>query len=182
MNTLVKMHVCVFPKRPLAVPGRSCAIHRSISRYIKPNDRRMTSVLKRISYTPVSRSSSRRRRSCLGRPDPLTATEWSPSGTRYTVVTRDHAEQLAYFMEPAAGDRPTLLFLHGFLSTSYDWYRRITFFYVRSLCVIAPAMLGGAKSAQTDAYKPILVTCDLVALLDAVEVQHGVLVEHEWFV
>jgi hypothetical protein len=29
----------------------------------------------------------------------------------------------------------------------------MTFFYARSVCVIAPTMLGGAKLAQTDAYK-----------------------------
>jgi hypothetical protein len=151
-------------------------------RYIKPNDRQMTSVLKRISYTAVSRSSSRSVKAALDGQTQLTATEWSPSGIRHTVVTREHAEQLAYFLEPAADDRPTLLTLYGFLSTSYDWYRRMTFFYARSFCVIAPTMLGGAKPAQTDAYEPILVTRDLVALLDAVEVQHGVLVELDWFV
>jgi pimeloyl-ACP methyl ester carboxylesterase len=151
-------------------------------RHTKPNDCQMTSVLKRIGYTAVSRPPSRRRRSCLGRPDPAHSNRWSPFGKRHIVVTREHAEQLAYFSEPAAGDRPTLLFLHSFLSTSYDWYRRMTFLYARSFCVIAPTMLGGAKPAQTGAYKPILVTRDLVTPLDAVGVPHVVLVQHDWFV
>jgi pimeloyl-ACP methyl ester carboxylesterase len=84
---------------------------------------------------------------------------------------------------PAVGDKPTLLFVHGFPSTSYDWYHQINYFSERGFGVVAPDMLGyGGSSKPTDAslFLHTAIAQDLLDILDAEKVQNAIAVGHDW--
>jgi soluble epoxide hydrolase/lipid-phosphate phosphatase len=90
-----------------------------------------------------------------------------------------------YFYQPGVARLQTLLFLHGFPSTSYDWHHQVTFFRERGFGVLVPDMLGyggTAKPEEAEAYVPSLVTQDLVDLLDAEDIKRVVVVAHDWCV
>ncbi|OBZ69846.1 Bifunctional epoxide hydrolase 2 [Grifola frondosa] len=60
---------------------------------------------------------------------------------------------------------PTLLFIHGFPSTSYDWTRQIKHFQPKGYGIIAPDLLGYG---------------DLVDILDAEHVDKTIGIGHDW--
>ncbi|KAG1751399.1 Alpha/Beta hydrolase protein [Suillus paluster] len=88
-----------------------------------------------------------------------------------------------YLSLTAVGDKPTLLFVHGFPSTSYDWYHQINYFSERGFGVVAPDMLGyGGTSKPTDAssFLRTAIAQDLLDILDAEKVQKVVAIGHDW--
>ena len=93
-----------------------------------------------------------------------------------------------YFSKPStSGDgdnKPYLLFLHGFPSTSRDWRHQVEFFKGEGYGLIAPDLLGyGGTSKPTDPsyHRPSLVTKDLVELLDNEKVDKVVVIGHDWY-
>ncbi|KAJ6474022.1 alpha/beta-hydrolase [Mycena vitilis] len=75
-----------------------------------------------------------------------------------------------YFFSPAAGDKPTILFLHGFPSNAYgSWHHQVSFFVQRGYGVIAPDLLGyGDTDKPTDValYTKSLMAGDIISILD----------------
>ncbi|OJD15353.1 hypothetical protein AJ78_04398 [Emergomyces pasteurianus Ep9510] len=75
---------------------------------------------------------------------------------------------------------PTILFLHGFPSSSYDWRHQITFFIAKGYGVLVPDLLGYGQSTTSDNsddsnltqpkeladYKAKIMSTDIIALLD----------------
>ncbi|THV00057.1 alpha/beta-hydrolase [Dendrothele bispora CBS 962.96] len=88
-----------------------------------------------------------------------------------------------YYASPADAGKPTLVFLHGFPSTSYDWRHQVSFFQDKGYGLIVPDMLGyggTAKPLDPEAYAPSLISRDIVDILDAEGLQQSVLIGHDW--
>lgn len=90
-----------------------------------------------------------------------------------------------YYAVQAQGDKPTLLFCHGFPSTSWDWRHIAPYFKQRGYGVIVPDLLGyGGTSKPTDpaTYRHSLICKDVVEILDAEGIRRAVAIGHDWYV
>ncbi|CZT00651.1 related to epoxide hydrolase [Rhynchosporium graminicola] len=81
-------------------------------------------------------------------------------------------------------DKPYVLFLHGFPSSSYDWRHQIPYFQKKGYGIIAPDLLGyGATSKPLDvnSYTGKAMANDMYELLKAEGIVEGVFgVAHDW--
>lgn len=81
-----------------------------------------------------------------------------PSGVTYTYVSI-----------PAKPTKPTILFLHGCPSSSYDWRHQISFFSAHGYGVLAPDLLGyggTTKPSSLHDYRGKKMALELAELLD----------------
>ncbi|KAF7982641.1 hypothetical protein HWV62_27077 [Athelia sp. TMB] len=88
-----------------------------------------------------------------------------------------------YFISPARAGKPTILFLHGFPSTSSDWRHQAIFFRDLGYGVIVPDLLGyGGTSKPLDPaeYNQSLITKDVIDILDAEKIDKVISVGHDW--
>ncbi|KAI0076656.1 epoxide hydrolase [Panus rudis PR-1116 ss-1] len=88
-----------------------------------------------------------------------------------------------YYVTSATNSRPTLIFCHGFPSTSKLWKRIVPYFEQRGYGIIVPDMLGyGGTVKPTDPtlYKPSYLARDLVDILDAEGIQKAIAIGHDW--
>lgn len=95
-----------------------------------------------------------------------------PSGVTYSYV---------YF--PAKDSNPTILFIHGFPSSSYDWRHQITHFSSLGYGVLAPDLLGYGetdKPTSVSDYRGKKMAFEIDELLEHVKLTkvHGV--SHDW--
>jgi soluble epoxide hydrolase/lipid-phosphate phosphatase len=95
-----------------------------------------------------------------------------PSGVTYS-----------YSHIPANGAKPTILFIHGFPSSSYDWRHQITHFSSLGYGVIAPDLLGYGetdKPTSISDYRGKKMAGEISELLEHTKVSkvHGV--AHDW--
>ena len=75
-----------------------------------------------------------------------------------------------YYSSTASPGKPTLLFVHGFPSTSFDWHRQVAHFEPKGYGLIVPDTLGyggTSKPREVDAFRWKLQAQDLLDLLDA---------------
>ncbi|KAG0694074.1 Alpha/Beta hydrolase protein [Suillus ampliporus] len=103
--------------------------------------------------------------------------------SEYKDIVTSRGLTYHYLSLPPVGDKPTLLFVHGFPSTSYDWYHQINYFSERGFGVVAPDMLGyGGTSKPTDAsfFLRTAIAQDLLDILDAEKVQKVIAIGHDW--
>lgn len=64
---------------------------------------------------------------------------------------------------------PTILFLHGFPSSCYDWRHQISFFSDHGYGVLAPDLLGygsTSKPTELESYRAKKMSAELVEILD----------------
>ncbi|KAI0344606.1 epoxide hydrolase [Trametopsis cervina] len=102
---------------------------------------------------------------------------------KYKTTTTSRGLTYNYYFVAAQQAKPTLLFCHGFPSTSKHWDKIAPFFEDRGYGVVVPDMLGyGGTSKPTDvnAYLPSLIVKDLVDILDAENIQKVIAVGHDW--
>ncbi|KAF5345609.1 hypothetical protein D9758_015153 [Tetrapyrgos nigripes] len=88
-----------------------------------------------------------------------------------------------YYAVPADTGKLTLLFLHGFPSTSYDWRHQVPFFQDKGYGLLVPDMLGyggTAKPLDPQLYVSSLVTRDIIDILDAEGIEQVVVIGHDW--
>ncbi|THV00056.1 alpha/beta-hydrolase [Dendrothele bispora CBS 962.96] len=88
-----------------------------------------------------------------------------------------------YYASPADAGKPTLVFLHGFPSSFYDWRHQVSFFQDKGYGLVVPDMLGyggTAKPLDPEAYAPSLISKDIIDILDAEGLQQSVLIGHDW--
>ncbi|KAJ7620486.1 alpha/beta-hydrolase [Mycena polygramma] len=90
-----------------------------------------------------------------------------------------------YFFSPAAGDKATILFLHGFPSNAYGcWRHQVSFFVQRGYGVIAPDLLGyGGTDKPIDValYSKSLMAADIISILDEENIKGKVYaIGHDW--
>ncbi|KAF7979937.1 hypothetical protein HWV62_40362 [Athelia sp. TMB] len=81
-----------------------------------------------------------------------------------------------YYFSPTTGTKPTIVFLHGFPSTSHDYRHQASFFRAKGYGVLVPDLLGYGGTAKPDdpaAYVQSLIVRDIVDILDAEGVQKG---------
>lgn len=77
-------------------------------------------------------------------PRNFTATQLSDNLT-YTCI---------YFPTPRHSKKPTILFLHNFPSSPYDWHHQITYFASQGHGVIAPDLLGYGDTSSPEKLEP----------------------------
>ncbi|KAH7102220.1 alpha/beta-hydrolase [Auriculariales sp. MPI-PUGE-AT-0066] len=88
-------------------------------------------------------------------------------------------------IEPAAG-QPTLLFLHGFPSHSFDWHYQVDYFHSKGYGLVVPDMLGyGGTDKPTDPalFKYKLLSQDMIDVLDSIswiKDAKVIAVAHDW--
>ncbi|KAJ8588535.1 alpha/beta-hydrolase [Rhizopogon salebrosus TDB-379] len=101
----------------------------------------------------------------------------------YKDIVSSRGLNYHYLSLPAAGNKPTVLFIHGFPSTSYDWYHQINYFSERGFGVVAPDMLGYGgtdKPTDTSLFLHTAIAQDLLDILDAEKVGRVIAVGHDW--
>ena len=89
------------------------------------------------------------------------------------------------FLSPATDKAlPTILFVHGFPSTAYDWRHQVSFFTKAGYGVIAPDLLGHGGSSKPDQvahYKPSKIAADLLDVVEQCNASKVVAVGHDWY-
>jgi soluble epoxide hydrolase/lipid-phosphate phosphatase len=99
------------------------------------------------------------------------------------VVTLKSGVTYSYTYIPAKARHPTILFLHGFPSSSYNWRHQITHFSSLGYGVSAPDLLGYGetdKPTSVSDYRGTKMAHETNQLLEHVELAkvHGV--AHDW--
>ncbi|KAI0341820.1 alpha/beta-hydrolase [Trametopsis cervina] len=103
--------------------------------------------------------------------------------SKYKTTNTSRGFTYNYYVAPPKSSKPTILFCHGFPSTSRDWEKQVQFFEDRGYGVIVPDMLGygdTSKPTDVDAYVPSLIVKDLVEVLDAEGIQKAIAIGHDW--
>ena len=101
----------------------------------------------------------------------------------YRRVTVSRGLEYQYYRHPGDPSKPTLLFLHGFPSTSYDWRIQAAFFGGDGYGLIIPDMLGyggTASPSEVAAYKASLICKDMIEILDTESVSRCIVIGHDW--
>ena len=97
-----------------------------------------------------------------------------PSGTTYAFIHR----------RPSNPQKPTLLFLHGFPCTSYEWRHQIHHFINLGYGVLAPDLLGyggSSKPTSPSAYLGSIMASDIIAILNHEDINSPVIgIAHDW--
>lgn len=79
--------------------------------------------------------------------------------------------------------KPTLLFLHGYPSSSYHWHKQVAQCLESGYGMIAPDLLGyGDTSKPTDkaAYDNTIMSQHVIELLDSENISTCVAIGHDW--
>jgi soluble epoxide hydrolase/lipid-phosphate phosphatase len=90
-----------------------------------------------------------------------------------------------YYHSPAKGDNITLVFHHGYPSTSADWYKQVAFFIERGYGVVVPDQLGYGGSdkptlEELDKLSTTLIAKDIIELLELEKVGRAISIGHDW--
>ncbi|KAI0666626.1 alpha/beta-hydrolase [Trametes maxima] len=105
----------------------------------------------------------------------------NPDNSKLLTVSRGF--EYCYQCFRAQGDKPTLFFLHGFPSTSFDWRKQIEYFGDLGYGILAPDLLGAggtSKPEDPDAFRTASIAQDLIELLDAEGLPKVVGISHGW--
>jgi soluble epoxide hydrolase/lipid-phosphate phosphatase len=89
-----------------------------------------------------------------------------------------------YLCVYAQQSKPTLLFLHGFPSTSYDWRHQIEYFKPKGYGLIVPDLLGYGgtdKPLEIKEFRMTAMAEDINDLLDKEGLGCVIGVGHDWF-
>jgi soluble epoxide hydrolase/lipid-phosphate phosphatase len=107
-----------------------------------------------------------------------------PSLYKTQVVSR--GIRYSYYFSPAKDDKRTMVFLHGFPSTSKDWLHQVAFFVERGYGALVPDMIGyGGTDKPTidelEKYSHSAITQDVIDLMEYEHVGSAVAVGHDWY-
>jgi pimeloyl-ACP methyl ester carboxylesterase len=101
----------------------------------------------------------------------------------YKDITTSRGLNYHCYIASARESNHTLLFLHGFPSTSRDWRRQVPFFHEKGYGLIVLDMLGyggTAKPTNVEAYSANLMAKDVVDILDSEGIQKVIVIGHDW--
>jgi soluble epoxide hydrolase / lipid-phosphate phosphatase len=101
----------------------------------------------------------------------------------YKDFTTSRGLNYHYYYSPPTGGQPTLLLSHGWPSSSYDWHGIIESLQPHGYGFLVPDQLGyggTAKPEEVEAYKPSLISRDVVDILDHEGLARVVAVGHDW--
>ena len=82
-----------------------------------------------------------------------------------------------------AGEGPAILFCHGWPETWYSWRHQLPALAAAGFRALAPDMRGYGRTERPEAieaYTQLHIVGDMVALLDALEIEQAVIVGHDW--
>jgi len=103
--------------------------------------------------------------------------------TLFKDFTTSRGLKYHYYFSPPTESKPTLLFIHGFPCTSYDWRKQVPFFKEKGYGVLVPDLLGYGqtdKPADTASYQLSKITSDLIEILDVETVEKAIAIGHDW--
>ncbi|EIW56049.1 alpha/beta-hydrolase [Trametes versicolor FP-101664 SS1] len=101
----------------------------------------------------------------------------------YKEVAVQRGFTYRYYHSPPAQGKPTLLFVHGFPSTAYDWHKQVAYFQPLGYGILAPDLLGAggtAKPLDFNAFRMNAMARDVMDILAAEGVQKVVGISHDW--
>ncbi len=101
----------------------------------------------------------------------------------YKDVLTSRGLKYHYYFSPPRDAKLTLLFCHGFPSTSRDWRKQVPYFQEQGYGIVVPDMLGyGGTDKPTDPslYLSSGISGDFVDILDAEKVGLAVAIGHDW--
>jgi soluble epoxide hydrolase/lipid-phosphate phosphatase len=85
---------------------------------------------------------------------------------------------------PTSKTKPTLLFLHGFPSTSADWRYQITYFHSQGYGILVPDLLGYGGTSKPLSVTPYIgssMSADIIAILDSEDITGPLIgIAHDW--
>ncbi|RDW74577.1 alpha/beta fold hydrolase [Aspergillus mulundensis] len=104
-----------------------------------------------------------------------------PELAKSHTVSTSHTYGYAYHV-PTKSSLPTILFLHGFPSSCYDWRHQIQFFIQEGYGILAPDLLGygdTSKPTALEAYKSKTMAAEIIELLDHEDIDKVHAVGHD---
>ncbi|KIY51666.1 alpha/beta-hydrolase [Fistulina hepatica ATCC 64428] len=105
--------------------------------------------------------------------------------TVYRTTKTKRGFTYRYIYVAPSGDKPYLIFLHGFPSTSNDWRYQTKYFTARGYGLIVPDMLGYAGTDKPDDpvyYTSIGLAGDIIDIVDAEQAQPAIAIGHDWHI
>jgi len=103
--------------------------------------------------------------------------------TYYKNLNTSRGLNYHYYFSAPKDKQLTLLLLHGFPSSSYDWHNQVTYLQGLGYGLVVPDMLGyggTAKPVDPKEYRSSLMVKDIIEILDAEKVGHCVVIGHDW--
>lgn len=105
----------------------------------------------------------------------------------YKTHTTSRGIKYKYYFSPAQSGQRTLLFLHGYPSTSDDWHKQVPFFKEKGYGILVPDMLGyGGTDKPTreelEKFGLSLIAQDMVDLLEHEKVGSAVSIGHDGYI
>lgn len=91
-----------------------------------------------------------------------------PGHAKSLVLSTGHTYSYVH-IPPSNPAKPTILFLHGFPSSCYDWRHQIKFFPLHGYGILAPDLLGyggTSKPASAEEYKAKKMATEMTEILD----------------
>ena len=101
----------------------------------------------------------------------------------YKDLKTSRAFNYHYYITGPKEGKPTLLFLHGFPSTSCGWKQLIDFFQPQGYGIIAPDLLGYGgtdRPVEIEVFRLRLMVDDIIEILDAEKVERVIVIGHDW--
>lgn len=101
----------------------------------------------------------------------------------HTSSTLPSGRTYSYIHVKPTGNKPYLLFLHGFPGTSYLWRHQIAHFSAQGYGVVVPDLLGyrgSDKPVDLEEYRLKKMSEDIVSLLETLEVGSCFAIAHDW--
>jgi len=102
-----------------------------------------------------------------------------------TATTSRGFNYRVYHQEGTDSSKPTILLLHGFPSSSYDWRHQIAYFGGRGHAIVAPDLLGYGKTDKpTDvaAYAASKIAQDVYDVLEVLCIKGPIVaIGHDWY-
>ena len=101
---------------------------------------------------------------------------------RYKNVQTRRGYTYSYYL---ANEHATesLLFLHGFPSTSQDWAIQVEYFSAKGYKIIVPDLLGyggSSKPADPFEYRIRAIADDVIDILNAEHIARVTVIAHDW--
>lgn len=91
-----------------------------------------------------------------------------PEHAKTLVLSTGHTYNYVHIPQPTS-TKPTILFLHGFPSSCFDWRHQISFFASHGYGILAPDLLGfggTSKPASAEEYKAKRMAAELIEILN----------------
>jgi len=103
--------------------------------------------------------------------------------TKGKLLKVQDGTKYAYVYVPAKDSKPTMLLLHGFPSSSYDWRHQLKSLTELGYGVLAPDLLGYGdtdRPTEIEKYKFKQMVAHVTEILDKESLKTVIGVAHDW--